>query len=91
MNAQQRNYGIELLRIIAMFMIVSLHTLGQGGILASVTPNSPQFHIAWILEIACFCAVNIYALISGYVLSDKPFRLSRLINLRLQLLLYRLL
>lgn len=88
MNAQQRNYGIELLRIIAMFMIVSLHTLGQGGILASVTPNSPQFHIAWILEIACFCAVNIYALISGYVLSDKPFRLSRLINLWFSIVFY---
>ena len=88
MHAQQRNYGIELLRIIAMFMIVVLHTLGQGGILASVTPNSPHFHIAWILEITCFCAVNIYALISGYVLCDKRFRLSRLINLWLSIVFY---
>ena len=88
MHAQQRNYGIELLRIIAMFMIVILHTLGQGGVLASVTPNSSHFHIAWILEITCFCAVNIYALISGYVLCDKPFRLSRLINLWLSIVFY---
>lgn len=88
MHAQQRNYGIELLRIIAMFMIVILHTLKQGGILASVTPNSPHFHIAWILEITCFCAVNIYALISGYVLCNKPFRLSRLINLWLSTVFY---
>lgn len=88
MHVQQRNYGIELLRIIAMFMIVVLHTLGQGGILASVTPNSPHFHIAWMLEITCFCAVNIYALISGYVLCDKLFRLSRLINLWLSVVFY---
>lgn len=71
-----------------MFMIVILHTLGQGGILASVTPNSLQFHIAWILEIICFCAVNIYALISGYVLCDKPFRLYRLINLWFSIVFY---
>lgn len=88
MRSQQRYYGIELLRIIAMFMIVVLHTLGQGGVLASVTPNSPQFHIAWILEITCFCAVNVFALISGYVLWDKPFRLSRLINLWFSIVFY---
>ena len=86
MYVQQRNYGIELLRIIAMFMIVVLHILGQGGALASVTHI--QFHIAWTLEITCFCAVNIYALISGYVLSDKTFRLSRLISLWFHIVFY---
>ena len=88
MEIQQRNYGIEFLRIIAMFMIVILHTLGQGGILGSVTSSSSQFHAAWILEITCFCAVNIYALISGFVLSEKPFQLSRLINLWISIVFY---
>lgn len=81
MHNQSKNFSIELLRIIAMIMIVSLHTLGQGGILASATINTPHYHIAWFLEIVCFCAVNIYALISGFVLYEKQFRLSRLINL----------
>lgn len=81
MHNQSKYFGIEILRIIAMIMIVSLHTLGQGGILASAVINTPHYHFAWILEIVCFCAVNIYALISGFVLSEKQFRLSRLINL----------
>ena len=83
MQDQSKNNGIELLRIIAMFMIVVLHILGigQNGIIERVSPNSLQFHMAWMLEITCFCAVNIYGLISGYVLCDKTFRLSRLINL----------
>ena len=73
-----------------MFMIVVLHTLGMGqnGIIERVAPNSLQFHMAWILEITCFCAVNIYGLISGYVLCDKPFRLSRLINLWFSIAFY---
>lgn len=64
---QERNYGIDFLRIISMFMIVILHILGNGGILASVQIGSSNYHLAWILEIASYCAVNCYALISGYV------------------------
>ena len=62
-------------------MIVTLHTLGQGGILGTAAPNSPHYHLAWSLEIVCYCAVNVYALISGFVLCEKYFRLSRMINL----------
>ena len=36
--AQQRNHGIDLLRMVSMFMVVVLHVLGQGGILAALLP-----------------------------------------------------
>ena len=29
--AEKRNYGVDALRILAMYMIVVLHVLGQGG------------------------------------------------------------
>ena len=32
-----RNLGIDLLRIVSMFMIVLLHVLGQGGILSPLS------------------------------------------------------
>ena len=41
---QERNYGIDFLRIISMFMIVILHILGNGGILASVQIGSSNYH-----------------------------------------------
>lgn len=28
--SNKRNYGIDLLRILAMFMVVNLHVLGHG-------------------------------------------------------------
>ena len=69
-----RNYGIDALRIVSMFMVVLLHTLSQGGIIE----NSKQANhwVAWFLEIACFCAVNCYALISGYVGVFSKYKLS---------------
>ena len=87
----ERNYGIDLLRIGAMFMVVILHTLGQGGILGSATALSHQYEIAWFLEIAAYCAVNCYALISGYVGVNTEFKYYKIIVLWLQVVFYTLL
>jgi len=84
----ERNYGIDGLRIVAMFMIVLLHTLGHGGILGRVVPMSAQWLVAWFLEIFAYGAVNCYALISGYVGYQVPFRLSRLFRLWGQVAFY---
>lgn len=59
-----RNYGIDLFRIVAMFMIVNLHILKHGGVLEAVTAT--QFVVTWLLEAFLICAVNCYAIISGY-------------------------
>lgn len=63
---KSRNYGIDLLRIVSMFMICILHVIGVWGGEASAT-LSLNYNIAWLIECACDCAVNAFALISGYV------------------------
>ena len=87
----QRNYGIDLLRITSMIMILILHILGQGGILNQFNPLSLNYEMMWFLEIACFCAVNCYGLISGYVGIDKQYSYSNLILLWLQVFYYSVL
>lgn len=59
------NTGIDLLRIVAMFMVVTLHVAGAGGVLSNTTGIKST--LCWLVEIAAYGAVNIYALISGYV------------------------
>lgn len=78
---RERNYGIDALRIVAMFMVVVLHVLGRGGILASVKELSINYTIAWFLEISSYCAVNCYAIVSGYVGYGKKAKYSNLIYL----------
>lgn len=63
----RRNYGIDLLRMLSMFFIVTHHSLGHGGLLSNVEVNSPQYKLCWLLEIISLCGVNVFALISGYV------------------------
>jgi len=66
-NTEKRNSGIDLLRLIAMLFVVLLHSLNQGGILKNVVEHSSSYKLAWLLEIIAFCAVDIFALISGFV------------------------
>lgn len=88
---RQRHYGIDLLRIVSMFMVLVLHILRQGGILDAVELGESNFTAAWFLETCAFCAVNCYALISGYVGIDAKYRYSSLALLWLQVVLYLLL
>lgn len=91
---KDRNYGIDFLRIISMFFIVILHCLGRGGLLASVTINSPQYKLAWLMEITAFCAVDVFALISGYASfrkAENKVRYEKLILLWLQVVFINIL
>lgn len=87
----ERNYGIDLLRILSMFFVIILHCLGQGGLLWNTDINSIQYKFVWFLEICAYCAVDIFALISGYVsYTDKPkkFKISNYINMWLQIVFF---
>lgn len=85
---KERNYGIDFLRLASMFMIVILHVLGQGGILEQVKPYSNYYWLAWFLEIIAYCAVNCFALISGFVMYNSKVKKSKLFELWLQIAFY---
>lgn len=84
----KHNQGIDLLRILSMFMVAILHVLGQGGVLFSVEPQSVHYHTAWLLEIAAYCAVNCYALISGYVGWKSQFQPRKMLHMWLTVFFY---
>lgn len=87
---KELNYGIELLRIVSMMMIVTLHVLGRGGVLEESVVGGGQYHAAYFMEIACYCAVDCYALISGYVMFDSKFKYGKFILLMFQVYFYSL-
>lgn len=66
-NQKTRQANYELLRIVAMLMIITLHYLNKGRILPELTEEiTTSGYIAWGLEALCIVAVNVYVLISGY-------------------------
>ncbi|MGM9637231.1 MAG: acyltransferase [Eubacteriales bacterium] len=87
MDDTKHSYGIDLLRIIAMLMVLFLHVLGQGGVypyagtaeaLASYPRNFP---VAWLMETAAFGAVDLFALISGYTGCNSKVKTGKFLKL----------
>lgn len=86
----KRNYGIDLLRIVLMFMVVILHVLGHGGVLDATNQLTVKYGVSWLIESLAYCAVNCYALISGYVYISGRYKFSSLVQICLQALVYSL-
>lgn len=87
---KERMANLELLRCVAMMMVVVLHYLGKSGLLPELAGGTLDAtgYAAWLLESFCIVAVNVYMFISGYFLSTSSFKLSRLLQLWLQVWFY---
>lgn len=86
----KRNYGIDFLRMVLMLMVVVLHILGHGGVIRATGDMTLKYGTAWLLESFAYCAVNSYALISGYVYISSKYRVSSFVQIWLQALVYSL-
>ena len=65
-----RKPNFELLRIIAMLMIVTLHyNIHADALLQLGVPASKVQIFATVIETFCITGVNVYVLLSGYFLS----------------------
>ena len=84
----RRNYGIDFLRVISTFMIVILHILGNGSVLNHTVSLTLSGELLWAIKILSLCAVDCYALISGYVGINKKHKYKNIISLSLQVSFY---
>lgn len=86
-EGRQANY--ELLRIIAMLMVVTLHYLSHTGMLLTAGGEGGSVRVLGMLaESFCIVAVNVYVLISGYFLVEAGFKAKRIVTLVCQVLFY---
>lgn len=89
-----RQSNFELLRIIAIAMIIGLHYFYSefGGAMAHLHFPQYNFFIANILESMFIVAVNCFILIMGYFQIEKDtFKIKKVFNLLLTTLFYALL
>ncbi len=86
---QKREAKFEILRVLAMMMIIVLHYLSKGELLGNITDGMNRANCwFWFLEAACLVSVNVYVLISGYFLVNSRFSLGKLVNLWCRILFY---
>lgn len=71
-----------------MYMVLMLHIMDNGGILEKVEWLSGNYFTGMGLYTASFCAVDCYALISGYICYGSKFDYARIIRLWMQVIFY---
>lgn len=76
----KRNYGIDVARVLAMFMVVVIHNLNQGGVLKNAI-STLGFLSSYELFNISIVAVNLFALITGYLYLGKGSKLKRVVGL----------
>lgn len=92
MEKSRRQANFELLRIIAMFMVVILHWNTHSRLLPDAGSKLGSAQITALLtESLCIVAVNVYVLISGYFLSSASFSFRRVLRVLIQTLFYTVL
>lgn len=93
MTEKKRLANIELLRVLAMVMVVAMHFVRESGslLLAETEVLSARYMIATLLEAFCIVAVNVYVFISGYYGTESSFKLSKVMNYLCRIWFYALL
>ena len=54
MLVREKNYGIDALRILSMFMVVGLHIFNSGGVLDATERFSSRCEVGWLFQNAIF-------------------------------------
>lgn len=86
---KKRQANFELLRIIAMMMVIVLHYIVKGRMSVKLSVDgSFTNHLWWLIQGFCNVAVNVYILISGYFLVNAQWKISKLVKLVCQVLFY---
>lgn len=91
MNRSKRNINFDVLRCLAMLLVVGWHCIRRMGL-----SNAPEaggigmvnFLVFQFSIIICSACVNLFVLISGYFLASKPFNWKRVILLWLEVFFY---
>lgn len=73
----KRNVGIDIAKIAAMFGVVFIHNLGNGGMLYVSNLSNFQFVWLWFMENIGITAVNIFAITTGFLMVERKIKFIR--------------
>lgn len=77
---KQRNVGADVIRVLAMLMVCVLHVNNLSGGMESF-PNC-------LYEMVCIQAVNLFAMLTGYLCIEAGWKIRRYMNLWFQVAFY---
>ncbi len=88
-DSGQRLWGLDLLKILCMLMIISLHFISHGGLSDYFADSSVNNYVMQLLRSVSICSVNVFVLVSGYfMVSKSTLNFKRLLSIALAVWFY---
>ena len=91
MANRERNWGIDILRIICMVAMIVQHILGHGWITQQIHPESWKYSFVISLQSFSLFGISCFAMISGYVGVSTRYRYTTLALQWIKVFLYSVL
>lgn len=82
-----RNHSLDLLRVVSMFMILTVHFLGWGGAVNSLTMSDPNYFLVMPLYFVSQIGNTLFFLLAGYFSRDS-IRLNKMVLLERKTFFY---
>lgn len=85
----ERYYGLDILRILCMLGVLGLHVLGRGGILNGANGSFMKESITYFIEILFYPAVNVFAMLTGYLyVQREKIKTKSILNILMTAIFY---
>lgn len=86
---KQRDNGLDLLRIICMLMVVTLHFYGHSSLIGEhLVPGTLNWFLGNLIYPFTLVAVDCFVLLSGYFQCTTRFKLKRVVSVWAQVAVY---
>lgn len=90
-TTEKRHYGIDLLRVVAMYMVCMIHINFFCKAHSELIPGKEYFYYFGIwTESLGYIGVNLYAMITGYVCLQGKWKFNRYLRLWVEVCFYTL-
>lgn len=85
---RERNYALDLYRLLCMFLITTIHILGYSNLIDYIPWTHINFYIVEIIKVLQFFSINGFIMISSYFLIERDSTARKIISFEMQLLFY---
>lgn len=90
-NVMVRNYGMDLLKIISVWMIIISHMIGHGYLQETVS----KYSIKWMMAEGLLCIfipfLDCFGIVTGFLMYGRKRSWGRFCNLHMKVVLYSIL
>lgn len=76
----KREYGIDLLKMLAMVMVICHHILSGGGVEGRLAADGVPL-VVQLFHCFCYCAVDCFVMATGFIMSRRDFHYFRIVKL----------